>query len=529
MSKNECVSYQDSGYFSQLIIDYLNQKSDINLLYNRFPTIENFKSQIQEKSKNYSTNRSQLVSVLNNQNKNISLSAATKANIESLKISNTFTITTGHQLNLFTGPIYFIYKIISTINLCRDLKLAYPDFNFVPIYWMATEDHDFDEINHFNLKEKKITWQRDTSGAVGRLSTDGIDLAYQAFEKEIGIGKNATYLKQLFQQAYLEHHNLTNASRYLVNELFKEHGLVIVDGDDSILKKTFAPYVEKELFENSSFNQVTETILKLKEYPIQVNPREINLFYCKNSVRERIVKENNRFKILNTSIEFTETEIREELDKYPQNFSPNVILRPLYQEVILPNLCYIGGGGELAYWLELQSNFKTNQLTFPILLVRNSVLLVKSKQQEKRAKLELSWKDLFSKQTKLLNQKTLEFSTTNFDFNAQKTFLIQQFESLKYIANQTDNSFEKAVKAQEVKQIKGLENLEKKLLKAERKKYQDQLMRIALLQDELFPNQSLQERKVNFSEFYAEYGELLFEKLFAKLNPLDNHFSILVL
>lgn len=529
MPENDCVSYQESGYFSRLIVDYLNQKNELDSLYNRFPKIENFELQIQEKGKNYSTDRTQLVSVLKNQNKNISTSDLTKANIESLKASNTFTITTGHQLNLFTGPIYFIYKIISTINLCRDLKLAYPDSNFVPIYWMATEDHDFDEINHFNLKEKKITWQKDTSGAVGKLSTAGLDLVYQAFEKEIGIGKNATYLKQLFQQAYLQHDTLTDASRYLVNELFKEHGLVIVDGDDSILKKEFAPFVEKELFENSSFNQVTETILKLNNYHAQVNPREINLFYCKDSIRERIVKTNNQFKVLNTAIEFTETEIREELEKHPQNFSPNVILRPLYQEVVLPNLCYIGGGGEIAYWLELQSNFEANKITFPILLIRNSVLLAKLKQQEKKAKLQLSWNDLFNKQTELLNQKTVEFSTVNFDFSAQKKFLSQQFESLKHLANQTDSSFEKAVKAQEVKQMKGLENLEKKLLKAERKKHQDQLMRIASLQDELFPNQSLQERKVNFSSFYAEYGDLLFEKLFAKLNPLDNHFTTIVL
>jgi uncharacterized protein YllA (UPF0747 family) len=237
--------------------------------------------------------------------------------------------------------------------------------------------------------------------------------------------------------------------------------------------------------------------------------------------------EEGIYKINNTSIEFSENEILAELENNPQKFSPNVILRPLYQEIILPNLCYIGGGGELAYWLELKSNFEANNITFPMLLLRNSVLLATQKQIEKADNLNLKWSDLFANQNVLINTKTKELSQFNIDFSEQKEHLRKQFEALEAIANQTDKSFIGAVKAQEAKQIKGLENLEKRLLKAEKRVLNDKLNRITTLQNELFPNQSLQERKANFSEFYLEYGDVLISRLLTELKPLENHFSII--
>ena len=345
---NDCVTYQNSGYFSKLITDYLDEKAELQSLYNRFPKIEHFQGQIDEKSNNFPfENRLILVSALEKQYKNFEISEYTSQNKHFLKQTNTFTITTGHQLNLFSGPLYFLYKIVSTINLCKKLKLKFPAQNFVPIYWMATEDHDFEEINYFNFKGKKISWNKESKGAVGRFDTKGLDLVYEAFSKEIGTGNNANYLLDLFKKSYLEHQNLADATRFLANELFKNEGLVIIDGDSNELKKLFVPYVKRELVEQISYQKVTETLPKLSDYTVQVNPREINLFYLQDQLRERIIFENGNYKINNTSLVFSESEIITELEKNPENFSPNVILRPLYQEVILPNFCYIGGGGEL--------------------------------------------------------------------------------------------------------------------------------------------------------------------------------------
>ena len=525
----DCISYQKSGYFTKLIVDYLEDKPELKSLYNRFPKLENFKNQLDEKAQNYpQENRKILVTALENQYKGFQISEATKANITALSNSKTFTITTGHQLNLFTGPLYFLYKIVSTINLCATLKKEYPEHDFVPIYWMATEDHDFEEINYFHFKNAKIKWNADSIGPVGRLSTEGLEDVFEVFANALGIGENANYLKELFENSYLKHNNLADATRFLANELFGSKGLVILDGDDVSLKQLFIPFVKEELINKTSFNTVSKTNALLETaYDIQVNPREINLFYIEDNLRERIIFEDNQFKINNTKLAFSEKEILELLENSPEKYSPNVILRPLYEEIVLPNLCYIGGGGEISYWLQLKSNFEANNITFPILLVRNSVLIATEKQIHKADKLNLSWQDLFKNQQELFNTKTKEFSTFKIDFSEQKEFLKQQFEKLTSIANQTDKSFIGAVNAQQTKQIKGLENLEKRLLKAEKRVHAEKLERIIELQNELFPNQGLQERKLNFSELYMDVNGKLIESLFQDLKPLESNFTII--
>ncbi len=305
---SDCISFQSSGYFTPLINDYLNQKDTLKPLYNRFPAVDNFKLQMDEKRDNYNPEfRNTLVKVLNSQYKNINASAYTQQNIKLLSEPGTYTITTGHQLNLFTGPLYFLYKIVSAINLSRELKEAYPGQDFVPVYWMATEDHDFEEINYFNFKDKKIKWTRESTGPVGRLSTNGLDAVLDVFAKEIGIGNNAEWLKELFEKAYLKHDNLADATRYLANEIFGTEGLVILDGDDANLKRLFAPHVKEELLHQTSHQKVAETAELLKDYNIQVNPREINLFYIEDTIRERIILQEGIYYINNTDLKFSES------------------------------------------------------------------------------------------------------------------------------------------------------------------------------------------------------------------------------
>ena len=529
------ISYSEAQHFIPLILDYLDENEEIRQFYHRFPNLENFGAQIEEKRTNYNQEiRETLVKVLRKQYEGLDVSEGTVQNIDFLAQENTFTITTGHQLNLFTGPLYFLYKIISTVNLAATLKEKYPENNFVPIYWMATEDHDFEEINFFNLHGKKFHWNpaesSKTGGAVGEIPTEGLDEVLELFSAEIGTGKKAEKLKNLFEKAYLEHDNLSDATRYLANELFKEYGLVILDAQEKELKSFFIPQMEKELVEHVSFQHSVPKAEKLKKlgYNIQVNPREINLFYLSEGLRERIIERNGKYFVHDTEKEFSHEEILNLLKKEPQRFSPNVMMRPLYEEVILPNLGYIGGGGELAYWFELKNYFTAAEITFPILLLRNSALIQTAKQDEKREKLHISQKELFLKQHELINRKVRQISDIDINFSAQKKHLVQQFAEMYEIAAQTDKSFINAVKAQEVKQLKGLEKLEKRLLKAQRRKLKDEVSRIAELQNQLFPNGGLQERHHNFSEFFLEYGDDFIPELFRQLKPLEHHFKIIL-
>ena len=456
------IPFKETNYFSDFICDYLAEKRELKDFYHRFPKLENFEAQIKEKNRSFSAqSRTVLSNTVKQQYKNFNLSRVTSKNIESLNLENTFTVTTGHQLNLFTGPLYFLYKIISTINLTKQLKETYPKYNFVPIYWMASEDHDFDEINYFNFRGKKIQWNSNQTGAVGHFNTEGLDAVFSVISLEFGEGKNAEQLKTWFKEGYLKHSNLADATRYLANELFGEYGLVIIDADDRELKRLFIPQMTKEMLEQTAFKTVSETNKKLEdlELKIQVNPREINLFYIKEGLRERIVETDGTYSVLDSDISWSENELIAHLKEMPERFSPNVIMRPLYQEVILPNLCYIGGGGEMIYWLQLKSNFEAQNVTFPILLLRNSALIKTTKQAEKLEKLNISNKDLFLDRHAFINKKVRKISNIDIDFSDQIAHLESQFKSLFDLAEQTDKSFIGAVKAQEVKQLKGLKNL----------------------------------------------------------------------
>ena len=532
------LSYRETNYFTALVCDYLDQKENVKPFYHHFSDLNSFGKQIEEKkaffeATNGSEKRKVLQKTLRKQYSKVSISEATEKNIELLGQENTFTVTTGHQLNLFTGPLYFLYKIVTAINLASELKKEYPERNFVPVYWMATEDHDFEEISFFHLHGKKFQWNpvKRSGGAVGEISTEGLEDVFKLFSAETGNSQNAQQLKKWFKEAYLEHENLEEATRYLANQLFGNYGLVILDSNCRELKQFFVPYMKEELFEKASFSYTSSMAESLSEkgFEVQVNPREINLFYLTEEFRERIIERDGRFFVQEKNISWSREELEELLEKEPEKFSPNVLVRPLYEEVILPNLCYIGGGGELAYWFQLKSYFEASKVPFPILLLRNSVLLQTEKQDKKRQKLNISLSELFLKSHELINRKVRRISDIDIDFTPQKEHLVKQFKQLYEIAEKTDSTFLKAVKAQEVKQIKGLAHLEKRLLKAQKRKLEDEVSRIAALQASLFPNGGLQERHHNFSEFYLDYGEELIPTLVENLQPLELKFDILSL
>ncbi len=529
----EFISFAKTGKFSSLLLNYLENHKAVRPFFNRTPTFENFKLQCEEKQAHVSSSqRSLLVKVLRRQHQPLPNNQKVMKHIDALSESNAYTVTTGHQLNLFTGPIYFLYKIIDTLLLAQELQKKQPEKTILPVFWMASEDHDFEEINHFHFKGQKVRWESKEKGVVGSFSTKGLDLLLSHFSNALGKSIAAETLKKWFQESYLSHPTLSEATRFLIHQLFGEYGLIILDANDADLKRSMIPYFQKELLENITFKSVSKTNQKLlkalgKNTKIQVNPRKINLFYCKDQQRNRIVEKENYFTVLHTDISFSKQEIVDEMNQYPERFSPNVLLRPLYQEVLLPNLGYIGGAGELSYWFQLKSTFEQFHVPFPILKLRTSALLVSSKQAKKIKKLALSYADLFLESSSLINFRVRAISNIDIDFTPQKETLIRQFQQLYEIAEQTDASFLGAVTAQEKKQLNGLDALEKRLLLAQRRKLTDEVRRISDLQNDLFPNKSLQERQLNFSELYLEYGDELIPMLMQSFDPL--HFEYMVL
>jgi len=528
----DCVTLKDSGYFSKIILDYLAESSNLKEFYSLYPSIDNFKDAIESKQFP-DEHRKILVQSLKGQYKKDGVKVDQEGGVSShliqLEAPNTFTVTTGHQLCLFTGPLYFIYKIVSTLKLCDTLKLKYPDYNFVPIYWMATEDHDFEEVNHFNVGDRTFKWQTEQKGAVGRMSLSEMEPTSTEFNTWLtDYSSHAEELKRLFQKAYTKHKTLAAATRFLVHELFRDYGVVIVDGDDQALKRLFIPTIKKELLEEFSAKEVGAQSEKLaKKYKIQVNPREINLFYLTDNSRERLIKENDSYRVNDTSISFSEQEILVELEKYPERFSPNVLLRPVYQESILPNLAYIGGGGELAYWFQLKTTFEEAKIPMPLLLLRNSVVWLNEKQTKVFRKLRISNKQLFLKDGVLIKEWVKQNSAIDLELTVQKQKQQTFFKELVDTAKDTDTSLEKYVEALAAKHLKSIDQLSEKLIRAERRKAGKAMERVNYLKDTLFWNNGLQERRLNFSEIYLTQGKEMIPQLLHAFETPTNDFLIL--
>lgn len=528
LPQNTFLNAEQFGKFSPLIIDYLHQKPTVANLYTEFPDENSLGNQTKKKLAEFK-HREIVHQVLNEQMGSLNLSEKQIKNLEKFKLSNTVTVTTGHQLNLLTGPLYFFYKILQVIRCCEEMNAKHPEFNFLPVFWMATEDHDFAEINHFYHKNQNVRWEREASGAVGRLNVDGIDEVFEAFSAQLLPIQNAEILKNIIQNSYLNSENLSEATRKLVQHFFAEYGLLIIDGDDKELKKLMIPSFQDELIHNTAFKKVSETneILTENNYNIQVNPREINLFYLGNgNIRERIVYENETYFVLDSNFKFNQNEILEELNSNPEKFSPNALLRPLYQETILPNIAYIGGSGEIAYWLQLKSYFESQKVLFPLLIVRNSVLILNEKQKSKLERLDLGYHDLFRPLFELVSGNVMEHTDTKIDFDFYKSQIQNIFNELSEKSAQTDITFANMVNAQRVKQLKGMTKMHQRLIKAEKKKNSERVERIENIYSELFPKGNLQERVMNFSDLWLEYGNGFIREIYEEIHPYEFRFII---
>ena len=502
-----------TGAFSELFIDYMNQKDSLKSFYSEFPVIENFKKLIDSKSFS-KEKREVLVSSLKKQYEGLE----NKPDIDLLLSDKTFTVTTGHQLNIFSGPLYIPFKIITIINLARELKKAYPQYNFVPVYWMATEDHDLEEIQTTSAFDQKIFWETDQQGAVGRMKTEGLpELA-----ERLGTAG------EVFKKAYSNHELLGDAVRAYMHELFGSYGLITLDADNRELKQLFSPVIKDDLTNHTAEQLVSKQSQKLAylDYKTQITAREINFFYLSDGLRERIVKENGKYKVLNTELEFTQAELLKLVDEEPERFSPNVVLRPLYEEVILPNLAYIGGPSEVPYWLQLKPVFDHFEEAFPALMPRNFGKLLNEKHLQSCEKLNITTEDLFRPLHDLQKNWVEKHSNLDLALQTEINEMKALFEKIELKTTQVDQTLNRTAEAFETKSVDLLERLEKKIRRAEKRKHAEAMSELEHLKNRLFPGGGLQERKVNITQFLEQRPDLI-PLLVKAFDPLNYQFNLI--
>ena len=444
-----------------------------------------FEQQIALKKQSYTAaQRAHLTKVLDEKYKDLSVSEKLKSNLNSLKEAHTFTITTGHQLCLMTGPLYFIYKILHVIKLSEDLNNTFPNEHFVPVYWMASEDHDFEEIRSFLLFGQKWTWESSQKGAVGQFDTNDLQPLLQA-------------LAEKFQnQAESEIHHLLEKFKTpnygsgffeFVHELFSIYGLVVIDANNPQLKESAWPIWKKDLYTNNVHNAVIDQTQALKDQGLNtpIESKESNLFILDIGKRERIEKTG--------PIQFEK--------EHSFQLSPNVVLRPLYQEWILPNLAYIGGPSEIAYWQQLPLAFQTLALPFPLTLQRAGGILLQEKDVEQIQKLGFEKQDFLADKAALKDRYLKQAGDKEPNYGQLDEFWSGYKAFFLNVVTEELPQEKRMIEAELTRIQKQIEALEERFEKMRKAKFDKALKQIEQVSEKIQPKGQLQERTSNLLSF----------------------------
>lgn len=520
-------SYNSTGLFSKLVTDYIAGDEKLKNYFSYNTDNEGIVNSI-ENRKAHKINRELLVVEIQDSYLNVSTSDKVTKNIQSLLSENTFTVCTAHQPNIFTGHLYFIYKIVHAIKLADELNEKHSDLHFVPVYFMGSEDADLEELGEVVVDGKKYNWQTDQKGAVGRMKVDAQFLTLiDELEKQLSGRKCSEEIISKIRAAYTINKKIDKSTFEFVNQLFGEYGLIIFIPDNARFKQECKAIFKAELEHQFSSKILEETLSNFpEEYKIQTKGRDINLFYLQENSRERIEKTETGFTVANTNLSFTHQELLNELDQFPERFSPNVILRPLVQELLLPNVAFIGGGGELAYWLELKSIFEAASIHYPVLILRNSFMMIDAKTMSEINKLSLHPEDFFMSVLEISNKYISKDSQHQLRLEVEKMKMTALYDEISKIVGATDTTLATHTSALKTKAIKLLEELEKKQMRAERRKASEAVYKIEKIKNTLFPGGVLQERVENVLPFYANLGSSFIENIYLHSKCTEQHFCI---
>jgi len=346
-------------------------------------------------------------------------------------------------------------------------------------------------------------------------------------EKQLAGFKFGEEIIVKLRTAYTINKNIDKSTFEFVNQLFEEYGLIVFIPDNVRFKQECKAIFKAELEHQFSSKILVETLSHFpEEYKIQTKGRDINLFYLQENSRERIEKTETGFTVANTNLSFTHQELLNELDQFPERFSPNVILRPLVQELLLPNVAFIGGGGELAYWLELKKIFEKAAVHYPVLLLRNSFMMIDAKTMSEINKLSLHPEDFFMSVLEISNKYISKDSQHQLRLEVEKMKMTALYDEISKIVGTTDTTLATHTSALKTKAIKLLEELEKKQMRAERRKASEAVYKIEKIKNTLFPGGVLQERVENVLPFYANLGSSFIENIYLHSKSTEQHFCI---
>lgn len=516
------INFSDIPGHQNLFLDYLYEFENVEKYFRyNFRDTNSFSSLFQKISESERADKKSVVNAINQFYSAYKPSKKTKVNIELLGKDKTVAIVTGQQLGILGGPLYTFYKTITAIKLASSLKEKYDDYNFVPVFWLEGDDHDFEEVTELNLINQKNELQKFiyndnkpedfNRGNIGRLAfNEGIENFIQEVKSELRETEFSKNVFELFEDSYKSGNTFKKAFSDLIFNIFDEEGLIIFDPQQSEIKNLLKPIFKKELsnFEVHA-NEVVKISADLEEvYHSQVKVKPINLFYSDNNGRYSIEPEDDLYRLKGKRQKFTLIELLDEIENYPDKFSANVLLRPITQDYLLPTGFYVAGPSEISYFAQVMPLYNKFGISEPVIYPRSSVTILEKNIKGVLEKYELNIEDIFVEE-KLLNNRVLnQVADIRIDdlLNEDEHQIAKAMDNIKEklfgidptLKDLSDKTYQK------IKQ--GLDTIKSKAENAQERKHDVALRQIKKASISLYPNNNLQERELNWLYFANKYG-----------------------
>lgn len=508
------------GGFSDLFNDYISDFQKVQNFYELdFHSPENFKLRCEAVRQEFQ-NRESICNILLNQNRDFGCGENTFVNINRLQEENTFTVVTGQQVGIIGGPLYTLYKIFTLLKLTHQLNDNYPEMKFVPVFWLESEDHDFEEVNHINIVNnenqiKPIHYPRppksEYHASVGDIA---FDISVAAFIQEVSSTLPNSEFKEniigLINQAYSPGVTFEKAFVQWINLLLPDSGIIFISPNDRNIKKLLSGVFQKEINEYPLTSQlVIQKSAELeKNYHAQIKPRALNLFLFHKEGRYLIEPRENDFSLKGTRKFFSKEEILTIACETPELLSPNVVLRPICQDSILPTAAYIAGPSEIAYFAQLKQVYKNFGLTMPIIYPRASATIFEDKVARILEKYELTIENIYEGIEKTSDRVMNFVSEVKIEelfkeSNQRVTDLLNEMKcGLGYI----DQTLLGALENTQLKIEAAIQVLKEKTHAAQKHKHEVALKQVEKVFNNVFPNGNFQERELNIINYLNKYG-----------------------
>ena len=469
--------------------------------------------------------RQKIADVLERQNQAWNVDSAALDNIEKLR-NGACAVVSGQQVGLFLGPAYTIYKAVTIIRLARELNAR--GVNTVPIFWMASEDHDLAEVNHAifpdaqgGLRRLETVSQGVASEPVGRVKLDA-DL-HSLIEKIKEITGESEVLSFL-SEAYAPGQTFATAFANLMARLFSRHGLILLDPSDAELHQVASPLLQKAAIEAESL--VSALLERTKEIEatgheaqVKVTPASTLLFFMKDGARVPIHKKNGGFGF--NGEHWSADDLRTGIQKNPELFTANVLLRPVLQDYLLPTATYIAGPAETAYFAQVQVVYEHLLGRTTPVWPRFSTTLVEARPASWMRKYGLRLRDVLHPKDEfmsMLSRRTIP-SDIKDDFDRSREHLDRLLTPLLQTLQKLDPTIASAGEVAGQKMRYQLDQLESRAARAHLQREQVLDRHAGLLSTLLFPERELQERKIAGIYFVARHGAALIDQLIEGYKP----------